>query len=166
MKLLKLGFISVIAFGLLFWMITLLFPSNTIISRVKNIAGNADTLYHKITSNEISLQTLIAGKQPGLIVKDADLPFYEDNLFNSMGSDALPKADTIFFNVSKEGKAIVQGGLAFYQLHPDSVTTQMFYVFQTPWYNPLQKMKLMVGDKVYGPGLDSALMRLKLLIQY
>jgi hypothetical protein len=162
MKVIKLGMISLVVFGLLFWGITLMFPSNTIVSRVVNIAGNADSMHRKVISNEISLQTLLAGNESGLVVKDADIPFYDNNLFNTLSVGSLPQADTIFFQVSKSGKMIAQGGLAFYQLQADSTTTQFFYVFQTPWYKPLLKMKMMMADKVYGPGLDSCLKRLKL----
>jgi len=162
MKVIKLGLISLVAFAMLFWGITLMFPSNTVISRVTNITGNADSLHKRVVSNEVSLQTILAGTQPGLVVKDADISFYENNLFNSLSSGSIPNADTIFFQVSNRGKVIAQGGVAFYQLQADSTTTQMFYVFQTPWYKPLLKMKMMMADKVYGPGLDSALIRLKL----
>ncbi len=164
MKFIKLGIISLIAFGALLWGFTLLFPSNTVISRAINIAGNTDSLRKRVMNNEVSLQTVLAGNQSGLVVKDADIPFYTDNLFNALSAGTLPEADTIFFQVSQHNKVIAQGGVAFYQLQQDSATTQMFYVFQTPWYKPLTKMKMVVADKVYGPGLDSALIRLKNLM--
>ncbi|HSC52410.1 MAG TPA: hypothetical protein VLC98_02235 [Phnomibacter sp.] len=163
MKFIKLGLISAVVFGMLFWAITLLFPANTVISRAANIADTSGTLNKRLLSNEISLQTLIAGDSSHLVIKSADIAFYEDNLFNTMSSDALPKADTIFFQISSKGTVVANGGLAFYQLQADSTTTQMFYVFQTPWYKPLVKMKMMVADKVYGPGLDSTLNRLKMM---
>ncbi|MCU0395793.1 MAG: hypothetical protein MUF29_07770 [Chitinophagaceae bacterium] len=161
MKLVKLGLISVLVFGLLFWGITLLFPSNTVISRVTSIAGRSDSLAASIRNNEVSLQQLLAAGHADLRVQAADIPFYENNLFQPGAGAAMPDADTIFFRVNQRGKMVAEGGLAFYQLEADSTTTQLFYVFQTPWYNPLQKMKMMMADKAFGPGMDSTLLRLK-----
>lgn len=160
MKLIKLGLLSVLIFGLLFWGITLLFPANTVISRVKNIGAKESILAHSLRTNLISVKTLLVGDLP-MQVKTADIPFYENNLFNSLSAQATPNADTLFFQIEKNASVIAKGGIAFYQLQSDSTTTQMFYVFQTPWYKPLLKMKMMVADKAYGPGLDSALKRLE-----
>lgn len=160
MKLIKLGLLSVLVFGLLFWGITLLFPANTVISRVKNIGANETVLAKSLQSNLISVKTLLVGDSP-MLVKTADIPFYEDNLFNSLSAQATPNADTMFFQIEKDAAVIAKGGIAFYQLQSDSTTTQLFYVFQTPWYKPLLKMKMMMADKAYGPGLDSALKRLE-----
>lgn len=161
MKLIKLALISIIVFGLLLWGFTLLFPSNTVISRASNFSGRADSLFAKLKSNEISMQHLLAANNEGLLVQAADIPFYEDNLFNPLSGSAVPKADTIFFRVVERNKSVAEGGIAFYQLAEDSATAQLYYVFQTPWYQPLRKMKMIVADKVYGPSLDSSLQRLK-----
>lgn len=165
MKLIKLGLISILVFTILLWGITLMFPSNTVISRAVNVYGNADSLYRKLKSNEVSINSILTSGETGLSLQAADIPFYEDNLFNALNQSAVPSADTLFFRMSFKGKAIAEGGIALYQLVPDSATTQIYYVFQTPWYQPLKKMKMMVADKVYGPGLDSALLRLKQHVQ-
>jgi hypothetical protein len=165
MKLIKLALISLVVFTVLLWGITLMFPSNTVISRAANVYGKADSLFNKMKTNEISLSSILATKDSGVSLQAADIPFYEDNLFNALNSSALPAADTLFFRVNYGGKAIAEGGMAFYQLATDSATAQVFYVFQTPWYQPLKKMKMMVADKVYGPSLDSALLRLKKNVQ-
>lgn len=160
MKLIKLGLLSVLVFGMLFWGITLLFPANTVISRVRNIGAAETALAKSLQTNFISAKTLLVGNEP-MLVKTADIPFYENNLFNSLSAQATPHADTLFFQIEKDAAIIAKGGIAFYQLQSDSTTTQMFYVFQTPWYKPLLKMKMMLADKAYGPGLDSALKRLE-----
>jgi hypothetical protein len=161
MKLIKLALISIVVFTILLWGITLMFPSNTVISRATNIHGNADSLLKQLKTNEVSLNKILATYDSGMSIQAADIPFYEDNLFNTLNQGAVPGADTLFFRVNHKGKALAEGGLAFYQLASDSATAQFFYVFQTPWYQPLKKMKMMVADKVYGPGLDSALLRFK-----
>ncbi|MCC6759855.1 MAG: hypothetical protein IT252_01495 [Chitinophagaceae bacterium] len=158
MKIIKLGLLSVLVFGLLFWGITLLFPSNTVISRALNIAADSGQLMRSVSANEISVQTLLSGNEK-LVVKTADIPFYDDDLFNQQAGQQPIHADTLFFQIQQSAAVIANGGIAFYQLQKDSTTTQMFYVFQTPWYKPLLKMKMMMADKAYGPGLDSALKR-------
>lgn len=164
MKIVKLGLISAVIFSLLFWAITLLFPSNTVVSRAANMDVKADSLMRIMRSNQLSLQTLLADTSSTLKVAAADIPFYEDNLFNALNKEAIPSADTIFFGVKQQGHLLVEGGIATYQLAADSATVQLFYVFQTPWYNPLRKMKMMMADKAYGPGLDSSLARLKAML--
>jgi hypothetical protein len=165
MKFLKLAFISLAAFALLLWVFSLLFPSNTIISRVGQVKKTNEDLISAFKSNEISLQYLLAGHQDGWVVKSADIPFYVDNLFNITSTEAVPEADTIFFSVSaKNGRNPVHGGLAVYSLSSDSTAVQVFVVLQTPWYNPIAKMKLMVAENAYAPFADSALHRLKYVV--
>lgn len=164
MKIVKLGLTSAIIFSLLFWAFTLLFPSNTVVSRAANMSVKADSLMRMLRSNQLSLQALLADTNSTLTVLAADVPFYRDNLFNALHKEAIPSADTIFFGVKQQGRSLVEGGIAAYQLEADSATVQLFYVFQTPWYKPLRKMKMMMADKAYGSGLDSILSRLKVML--
>lgn len=161
MKFLKLGLISLVAFSLLILGFTLLFPANTIISRAINIAGNADTMAFKLKSNEVSIQQLLADTNRSWRVQAADIPFYEDNLFNQRGTEAVTNGDTVFFRIVENSKMLAEGGVAFYQLSPDTATTQLFYVFQTPWYKPLAKMKMMMADKAMGASLEATLKQFK-----
>jgi hypothetical protein len=161
MKIVKLGLLSVVVFSLLFWAITLLFPSNTVVSRAANVGVKADSVLHMLRTNKVSMQVLLADTNRSLKVAAADIPFYTDNLFNALNREAVPSADTVFFGIKQGGSVLVEGGIAAYQLAADSATVQVFYVFQTPWYKPLRKMKMMMADKAYGPGIDSSLARLK-----
>ena len=159
MKYLSLALISVLVFGLLLWGISLLFPSNVVVSRASNLSDSAYLVRQKLVTNEISLQALVQNLNPeqAIVVKTADIPFYENNLYNLLDDAGLPKADTLFFSFQHLQQKPVNGGLAFYQLSPDSSTMQAYYVLQEPWYKPWNKFKLMVADKTYGPGLDAIL---------
>ncbi len=163
MKYLRLILVSIVVFSLLLWGITLLFPSDIVISRASNHSGKAKSLFDRFESNEISLQTMVQHMNPDqpVTVKTADIPFYSKTLFNILDSASVPNADTLFFRFQNENQETLNGGLAFYQLSEDSSTIQAFYVLHEPWYKPVNKFRLMVADKTHGPGLDSILVRLK-----
>lgn len=157
MRFLKLGLISVVAFSIILWGITLMFPSVTVLSRVRNIAGEAGELKNKLNSNEVSYRQWLLPDSGNFDIRTSDISFYENNLFNAA---AQPNADTIYFEINQKGNKSLQGGIGFYQLRPDSVTTQLFYVFTTPWYRPLDKLKMMMIDKQYDAQMEGALQKL------
>jgi hypothetical protein len=158
MHLLKLAIISIVAFGLLLLGFTLLFPSVTVLSRVKNIAGSSDTLMDRFATNQISYRQWLLPDSGNFDIRTSDIAFYENNLYNAAPQ---PNADTLYFEVRQPGVRSLQGGIATYQLRPDSVTTQLFYVFHTPWYKPWDKFKLMMADKQLGPQMEGALIKLE-----
>ncbi len=157
MRFIKLALISIVAFSLLLWGFTLLFPSVTVLSRVQNIAGSSDSLQKKLTTNEISFRQWLLPDSGEFDIRTSDISFYENNLFN-----AAPQsfADTLYFEIRQPGQPSLQGGIGFYQLRGDSVTTQLFYVFRTPWYKPWDKLRLMMADKQLGPQMEGALKKL------
>lgn len=162
-RLIKLALLSALLFSCLLLGITLLFPFNTVTSRAANLPGKSDSLLRAVRSNQWPLRHILTGSREGLTVRAADIPFYEGPLFKTDNAADMPKADTLFFRIDQGVKPLVSGGLAFYQLQADSVTVQCFYVFQTPWYKPLHKFRMIMADKIYGPGLDSSMIRMKVL---
>lgn len=157
MRLIKLGLISIVAFSLLFWGITLLFPSVTVISRVRNIAGSSDSLQKRLATNAISYRQWLLPDTGDYDIRTSDISFYENNLYNSAPQ---PNADTLFFEIRQKGNGSLQGGIGFYQLRPDSVTTQLYFVFSTPWYKPWEKLRMMMVDKQYDAQMNEALQKL------
>jgi hypothetical protein len=157
MRFIKLGLISVVAFSLLLWSFTLLFPSVTILSRVQNIAGSSDSLQRKLKTNEISYRQWLLPDSGEFDIRTSDISFYENDLFNA---EAQAYADTLYFEIRQVGQPSLQGGIGFYQLRSDSVTTQLFYIFRTPWYKPWEKLRLMIADKQVGPQMEGALKKL------
>jgi hypothetical protein len=134
-----------------------MFPSVTVLSRVCNIAGEAGELKNKLNNNEISYRQWLLPDSGDFDIRTSDISFYENNLFNAASQ---PNADTIYFEIKQEGIRSLQGGIGLYQLRPDSVTTQLFYVFTTPWYRPLDKLKMMMIDKQYDAQMEGALQKL------
>ena len=162
MKIIKLMLISIIVFGLLFWGITLMFPSTTVISRAANMRAKADVLHDAMRTNKISPSQwlLPADDDAGLDCRFSDQPFFDAQLFNNQGN-AVTTGDTLFLSIRQPSQPNVDGGIAFYQLSSDSSTVQLFYVFSNPWYKPWEKMRMMMMDKAIGPGMEAALNRLK-----
>lgn len=162
MHFVKLGLISILAFSLLLLGITMLFPSVTVLSRVQNISGSSASLMRQLSSNEIGYRQWLLPDSGDFDIRTSDISFYENNLFNAAPQ---PGADTLYFEVRQPGLWPLQGGIATYQLSPDSVTTQLFYVFHTPWYKPWDKFKMMMADKQLGPQMEGSLKKLGGLVR-
>jgi hypothetical protein len=158
MHFIKLGLISIVAFALLLWGFTLLFPSVTVLSRVQNIGGSSDTLMHRFATNQISYRQWLLPDSGDYDIRTSDISFYENDLYNAAPQ---PNADTLYFEIRNAGSSALQGGIATYQLRDDSVTTQLFYVFKSPWYHPVAKLKMILIDKQYGPQMEGALLKLR-----
>lgn len=154
MKYIKLLLISVVGFSLLFLGITLLFPSVTVISRATNVQGQTNI------HNDLNW-VLSPNEDNEIVVEQSDQPGYNARLFNA-DEGAIANADTVFFSLLSRNKRLASGGVATYRLAADSSTVQLFYVFETPWYKPWEKMRMMMMDDLIGPGMDSALLRLKM----
>ena len=162
MRIIKLGLISIVAFYLLIWGITLLFPNVTLVSRALNIAGLKDSISTRIKTNEIPYDTWLTTGSSGVDVRGSDISFYENDLFNA---ERQENADTIYLELRQKENSFLHGGIAFYQLAADSATVQLYYVFHTKWYKPWDKMAQIANDAKYGGHLDSALYRLKKVVE-
>jgi len=162
MRIVKLGLISLVVFYMLIWAITLLFPNVTIVSRAINIAGKKDSISSMIKSNEISYSSWLTTGLEKVDVRSSDISFYENDLFNA---ESQANADTVYIQLSQEPGKALNGGIGLYQLQPDSATVQLFYVFHTKWYQPWDKMAQIANDAKYGGHLDSALHRLKIVVE-
>jgi hypothetical protein len=142
MKYFKLFIISVLLFGVLFLLLSLLFPKVTYVSRAINIAGPKDS-----TSKRL----------PALLSNAFAAP-------EAMGTTAYSTSkDTLFFNIKEVEN--VKGAVALYAMGPDSTTLQLFYTITTPWYQPVHKFGLMLNEAKYGPSLDSTIENIKKNIQ-
>ncbi len=162
MHLVKLALISIVAFGLLILGFTFLFPSVTVLSRIQNIAGTSDSLMHRFATNQISYRQWLLPDTGNFDIRTSDISFYYNDLYNA---SSQPNADTLFFEIRQPGVRSLQGGIATYQLSPDSVTTQLFYVFHNPWYRPWDKLKMMMADKQLGPQMEASLRKLQAIVK-
>jgi len=162
MRIIKLGLISAVAFYLLIWAITLLFPNVTVLSRAVNIAGKTDNVAQLIKSNTIPYNAWLTATNKEVDVRTSDISFYVNDLFNA---ERQPNADTIYFEMRHKQQSFLKGGIGLYQLSPDSATTQLYYVFETHWYKPWEKMAQVANDARFGGQMDSALQKLKAAVE-
>jgi len=162
MRIIKLGLISLVVFYFLIWAITLLFPNVTIVSRALNIAGQKDSIASQIKSNVIPYSSWLTTGIERVDVRSSDISFYENDLFNA---ERQQNADTLYIQLSQPPGKVLNGGIGLYQLQPDSATIQLFYVFHTKWYMPWDKMAQIANDAKYGGHMDSALQRLKAIVE-
>lgn len=162
MRIIKLGLISAVVFYLLIWAITLLFPNVNVLSRAVNIAGNIAQVKQLIKSNTIPYSAWLTATNKDVDVRTSDISFYENDLFNA---ERQPNADTIYFEMRHKQQSFIKGGIGLYQLYPDSATTQLYYVFETHWYMPWEKMAQVANDAKYGGQMDAALQKLKTAVE-
>ncbi len=135
MKYIKLFFISVVVFGVMLFCISLLFPSNTIVSRAVNIAIN---------------------KSPrNILLSDLYRTAYSD----SSSINSLKESDTLL--VQTPFASHIQQGVAIYDTHSDSTAVQVFYKIHVPTYKFWDKFGLMLNETKYGPSLDSAIKKIE-----
>jgi hypothetical protein len=127
-----------------------------------NIAGSKDSISSRIRLNDIPYSAWLTTGATGIDVRSSDISFYENDLFNA---ERQENADTIYIELRQKDKPFMRGGIAFYQLAPDSATVQLYYVFHTKWYMPWDKMAQIANDAKYGNHLDSALHRLKYVVE-
>ncbi len=121
---------------MLIFLLSLLFPSVTYVSRAKNIVGIHNTVQKAL---------------PQLFLK----AFEQQELVSIQ--DFTASSDTLHFAIKNQEH--VNGALAVYAMGTDSTTIQVFYKIKVPWYKPWQKFGLMINEQKYGPSLDTALSR-------
>lgn len=162
MNYIKLGLISAIVLYCIIWAITLIFPNVTVMSRVVNIGGEANQVTPLIKNETIPYSQWLTSGNTGMQVKTGENSFYTSDLYNA---EPMANADTLYFEMIHEQRRFLTGGIGFYNLSPDSTTTQLFYVFETQWYKPWQKMAQLINDTRYGAHMDSSLARLKRAVE-
>ena len=157
MRHIKLLIISILVFYGMVWGFSLLFPGTTVLSRVVSLPLKKNSLMKPFEAPEFYKSWLI-GNDTSIRITTAKTSFYPNNLFNS---ERQPGADTIFFKIEKGNQKPINGGVAFYFISADTTITQLFYVFNTAWYKPWDKMATMMNDKRFGNSMDTALELLK-----
>ena len=144
MRVVKLGIISFIVFGILLWLFSLLIPSQVRISRAVNIMGSKQAVYAQIGSvenwkdwNEFSqgnINVSIETKQPSLISTHWK---YGDKTVESV------------FRFEESANITV---------------VQWYFDFRLRWY-PWEKFGSITFDKQFGPVMERSLNNLKKLVE-
>lgn len=148
MRLLKLVFISIIAFSVLILAISLLIPAHIRISRAVDILAAKNRVLPYV-------QDLRRWSDWNQYVKE-NAGKYSIRVIQA--SDSLVLADWDAKNNH------FQSGMAVIEARPGTVTVQWYFDFDIPWY-PWEKIASIVYDKQMGPVMDESLVKLKQLVE-
>jgi len=148
MKYFKFFIINVIAFSLLFFLISLLFPSQVVITKTAAIAGTKEKVKEKLsnTADWKNWNQFING--------DA----VEKN--NQKASDTM-----LLFSFRNNGDELLTSQFNFYNSDSSSVLLNWSLIEKLPWYKPWKKFKAMVLNKEMAAVMDTSLNTFKAQVE-
>ena len=147
MKHFKFLLINIVAFSLLFFLISLLFPGQVVTS--KTIAVNA--IKEKVKEKVLDIQSWKDWTQ---FIKVNDV---ERQHWNTM--------DTMLFSVENNNHSNFTTQFIFYTQSPNSTLLNWALIEKLPWYKPWKKFSAMVSGKQVAIVMDSALNNFKTQIE-
>lgn len=165
-KLIKLGLISIVFFGLLITGFSLFIPSHVIISKAINIGASRDSINNQIADIDKwknwypgfdTLQLLEADKKNGTVVSAKTKGI---SIILSEIKDTVITAE--FSSDAK--RPIINNWHTISYPHTDSITVQWSMDFKLKWY-PWEKFSSLLLEKRYGPQMEQGLGNLKALLE-
>ena len=166
MRLIKLGFISIVFFALMITGFSLFIPSHVIISKAINIGVARDNINGQIADIEKwkywypgfdTLQLIELDKKNGAVVSAKTKGI---SIVLSEIRDTVIVAE--FRSAAK--RPIVNNWHTITYQHTDSVTLQWSMNFHLKWY-PWEKFSSLLLEKRYGPQMEQGLVNLKVLLE-
>ncbi len=163
MRHIKLLLISIVVFIIILFGMSLLFPSNVVISRAVDISTNANEVYKKLDNcivwkswvtqlNDASLQNITATK------------IHSDKLdvtISAVQSDKIiSQWKVINGNLQESTMRIISSPSM-----PNAVTVQWQFEEHINWYQPWEKFASLVGDQILGTMMENNLNNLKKLVE-
>ena len=157
MRYFKLFIISVVVFSIIFFCLSLLFPSTTYVSRAVNVKGRKIEVskslpllfYTAFIEQKITTINVNSEKALKEYLSSEQMNYFPSTKYVS---------DTLLATV--KSAAEIEQGVALHELGIDSTAVQVFYKIHVPWYKPWKKFALMLNESKYGPSLDSAISRI------
>jgi hypothetical protein len=159
MKKLKIILISLFILFSVIMIFALLIPADTRVSRAINIRANRDTL------KTILLDLKQWPKwHPNLKTgNDSNPVTFSGNAlkFNGFTMEVTPATDSSIHVdlTNREGKKL-QSVIQMNNLNRDTVAVNWYALFHSDWY-PWEKFRSMFYDQLYGPSLDSNLVKFR-----
>lgn len=158
MRIIKLGIISLVVFGIIIYLFSLLIPSKVRISRAMNIAASKDSISKHIADirtwqywNDMVIQ------------QDSGRGKFETGLYsNEKLSVKLLSAnpDSLRTSWKHAGSEPVLSGFNLVQSLSDTTVAQWYFDFELKWY-PWEKFGSIVFDQQLGPAMEKSLQNLK-----
>jgi|GEM_PF-1616613 len=159
MRHIKLLLISIVVFIIILFGMSLLFPSNVVISRAVDISANANDVYKKLDNcvvwkswvtqlNDASLQNITATK------------IHSDKLdvtIIAVQSDKIISQWRVINGNLQESTMRIISSTSM----PNAVTVQWQFEEHIYWYQPWEKFASLVGDQILGTMMENNLNNLK-----
>ena len=166
MRLIKLGLISIVFFGLLITGFSLFIPSHVVISKAINIGAKRDSINNQLVGIEKwknwypgfdTLQLLELGKENGRVLSAKTKGI---SIVLTEIKDSVIVAEF----TSDAKRPIMSNWHSITYPHTDSVTLQWSMDFHLKWY-PWEKFSSLLLEKRYGPQMEQGLANLKALLE-
>lgn len=156
MRLVKLGMISLVAFALLVFGLSVLIPSHVRISRAINVAAPKAQVQQQLVHMQHWQQWNVMVNNEVLTNKHfGDSAFTADQLQVNLAG-VWPDSVHLRWN---QGKNIIAGGFNLYE-SGDTTAVQWYFDFYLEWY-PWKKLGSLVFDKQLGPSMEQSLSNLQ-----
>ena len=165
MRIIKLGFTSIIFFSLLITGISLFFPSHIRISKAIDINGSKDSVLNQIKDaanwkkwypGADSLQLLITGGKATGLVLDSLQGIISITNSNDSTVEAVIAGPRI--------RDAITGWNIYQSAVPNNVTVQWYMDFHLRWY-PWEKFGSLILEGSYGPEMEKGLSNLRRLLE-
>jgi hypothetical protein len=146
MKHFKFLLINVVAFGLLFFLFSLLFPSQVVTSKTVSITGSKQAVVEKLTNTANWKQ------------------WNTFNNNNNVKNNSQNNSDTIIFLLANNANEI-SSNFVLYIEQTNAILLNWAIVEKLPWYKPWKKFSAMVLNKQVAAAMDTSLNNFKVQIE-
>jgi hypothetical protein len=158
MRVIKLGIISVVIFGILIYLFSLIIPNQVRISRAINIAVAKDTL-----AGFISDMRTWEHWNEMVTAQDSSRGKYEAGGYTGMKlriNLVSANHDSIITSWQHGTSESISSGFNLVQSLSDTTVAQWYFDFKLKWY-PWEKFGSMIFDQQLGPAMEKSLRNLK-----
>lgn len=167
MRYVKFALLSVVAFFIVLTALSLLFPSDTRVVRVINVAASRQRVaaavsdFHTWGEWNDFLHAPLTNIKYSSPSRGAGAWLRADQLAIGMLS---ADSNGILVNWHPASGKQFRGGMQFLSVYADSVTIQWWFDFHFRWY-PWEKLRILVYDRKLGPVMEESLKGLKQFVE-
>jgi len=159
MKYLKLALISAAIFGLLFFAMSLLFPSQVVVSRAVDISKGSNDIYKKLKDIK-GWKGWISELNNSAVMQITDTSLRTASTSILITAISQDKVISLWTNsTGSEQESTMRVITAPSQ--PNTTTVQWQFVEQISWYKPWEKFSSLVSDQILGTMMEQDLNNLK-----
>jgi hypothetical protein len=144
MKYFKFLLINVIAFFLLFFLFSLLFPGQVVTSKTVDVIASKEIVLQKINNT--------ADWKNWNAFADGDI----------IKTNSGRNGDSLVFTFKNYNRSLLHTQFSIYQQQANSVLVSWAVIEKLPWYKPWKKFSAMIVNKEMAAVMDTALSKFKI----